>query len=268
MNRSEETTAPSLPNWLEDVLPEPVAPHVLSTVMQDGERVLRVTSPEGETINFKGLKEADEARHSNDWDLAIEDEVYEHFGKDRAHGMLTYELEELGYVGMLMGQSDAKRRASLERDYADFLEAKQLYDSDPENLVKAWRFIDCHPAFWTAYNLDKHPWHWETYGYGSKIRQEVYASSKDGLPVVSLEAGGHVPHAATPNTTAYSEHYGDWRLEVRARSFEEAIIELAFRTSKAFDAQGNSLGEEDFPYATPEWIKDLRVSLSEEDLKR
>lgn len=265
MDRTAEAPVPSLPDWLESLLPEQIQPHVLSTVEENGERILRVTSPAGEFTDFRKLAEVDQARHTGGWDLIIEDDVYEHFSEGRRHGMLTYPSEQDGYVGMLMARSDGKRRASLERAYSEFLEAKQLYDCDPKDFVKAWRFIDCHPAFWTAYDLEKHPWYWETQGYGSKLRQEVYASSKDRLPVVSLEAGGHVPHATSPSGKAYSEHYGDWRLEVRARSFEEAILELAFRVSKAFDAQGNSLDEDSFPYEAPEWINKLRERISDQD---
>lgn len=264
MDRAEEITAPSLPNWLEELLPEPTAPHVLSTLEENGELILRVTSPDGETTGFQKISEVDNARHKGGWDLTIEDDVYERFGKGRDYGMLSYELEDSRYVGMLMAHSDGKRRATLERAYADFLEDKQLYDWAPRDFVKAWRFIDSHPAFWTAHDLDEHPWYWETEGYGSKIRQYIYAS-KDGGPVVQLEAGGHVPHATHPEGKRYSEHYGDWRLEVRARSFEDAILELAFRVSRAFDAQGNSLDESEFPYDAPEWIKELRERISEDD---
>lgn len=268
MDRANEITAPSLPNWLEAVLPEPTAPHVLSTLEENGQRILRITSPDGETTDFQKISEVDNARHTGGWDLTIEADVYDHFSSGRAHGMLSYPSEREGYVGMLLAYSDEKRRENLERAYADFLEAKQLYEWDPKDFVKAWRFIDSHPAFWTAYDIDEHPWHWETEGYGSKLRQYVYSSQKDGLPVVNLEAGGHVPHSTSPRGKAYSEHYGDWRLEVRARSFEEAILELAFRVSKAFDDQGNSLDEEEFPYEAPEWIKELSERIDEEELKR
>lgn len=268
MDRTAEATAPSLPDWLESLLPEQIQPHVLSTVEEDGKRILRVTAPDGEFTDFQKLAEVDRARHSGGWDLTIEDDVYEHFSEGRRHGMLTYPSERDGYVGMLMAHSDGKRRASLERAYAEFLEAKQLYEWDPKDFVKAWQFIDSHPAFWTAYDLEEHPWYWETQGYCSKLRQYVSASSRDGLPVVSLEAGGHVPEATSPKGKAYSEHYGDWRLEVRARSFEEAILELAFRVSRAFDAQGNSLSEDEFPYEAPEWINELRERIADGDSER
>ena len=268
MDRTAEATGPSLPDWLESLLPEQIQPHVLSTVEADGERLLRVIAPDGEFTDFQKLAEVDRARHSGGWDLTIEDDVYEHFSEGRRHGMLTYPSERDGYVGMLMAYSDGKRRASLERAYAEFLEAKQLYEWDPKDFVKAWQFIDSHPAFWTAYDLDEHPWYWETQGYCSKLRQHVSTSSRDGLPVVSLEAGGHVPEATSSKGKAYSEHYGDWRLEVRARSFEEAILELAFRVSRAFDAQGNSLSEDEFPYEAPEWINELRERIADGDSER
>ena len=35
-----------LPDWLEAILPELKPPHVLSTIEIDGQRILRVTSPD------------------------------------------------------------------------------------------------------------------------------------------------------------------------------------------------------------------------------
>ena len=253
-----------LPNWLEELLPEPTPPHVLTTELQGENRVLRVTAPTGESQTFSTVRDVDKARHGEGWDLAIDDDVYAHFGQGRSARRLTYEADREGYVGMLMAYSDRKRRASLERAYTGHLTGRSQYGTDRPDFVAAWNFIDGHPAFWTAYDLNEHPWHWETEGYGSKLRQHVHRNS-EGQTVVQIEAGGHVPFATGPKSKPYSEHYGDWRLEVRAESFEDAILDLAFRVSRAFDIQGNSLEEEDFPYGAPLWVRELRERVSEED---
>lgn len=255
---------PTLPLWLEEVLPEPTEPHRLSTLVEDGVRILRLTSPAGEVADFCSVREVDESKRVNSLDLSIEKEVYEIFGDGLRRFGLRYEVDNPNHVGMLLAYSDAKRRGSLERAYADSLEAQQLYAWDPQDFARSWRFIDSHPAFWTAQDLDSHPWYWETEGYCSKLRQYVSANEAGGY-LVQLEAGGHVEYAASPGSTAYREHYSDWRLEVRRESFEAAIIELAFRVFHSFDSEGNSRDEDSFPYELPGWMKDLREQISEED---
>lgn len=252
-----------LPEWLEELLPAHRTPQRLSTAVVDGNRVLRLLDPDGSFADFSTVREASEANSKSGYDIIIDDEVFEHFSERRSRRHLSYPLEK-GYVGMLFSYTDEDRRRSLERAYAASLENQALYAEDPQDFRKAWYFIESHPAFWTCQDVNEHPWHWETQGYCSKLRQHLYFKEGEGS-WIGLEGGGHVDKAHDSVTVPYRDHYGDWRVQAAGKTFEEAIIKLAFKVSKAFDSEGNSLREEDFPMEPPEWVKELRESLAEID---
>ena len=269
-NSAEEVTDElpiELPRWLEDLLPEQRVPQRLSTVISEGgSRVLRLTDPNGSDYSdFDSIAEVAEANRTADQDLTIDDEVYEHFS-ERGH-LLSYPYPngKSGYVGILFSHTDQRRRESLESSYRTSLENQSAYEGDPTSFILAYRFIDSHPAFWTSFDVEKHPWHWETQGYCSKIRQSVW-SKDDGGYRISLEGGGHVEISTGPGSKPYTEHYGDWRLEATADSFEEAIVGFAARLILAFDSEGNSLSEDGFPYPVPEWVQELKIRTSDEEL--
>lgn len=255
MNSSTATA--DLPDWLKEILPEHSVPGVLSAPLVDGVRVLRHTDPQGKTSDYGSVKDfADDLPRSHRQDLLIEDEVYEHFSGGKR--FLRYPADRDGYVGAVMASHDGQRQRGLERAYTDSKESIARYRFDPESFFNSWQFIDRHPAFWTSFDFGKHPWHWETEGYCSKLRQ--FVAIKDGELKIYLEAGGHVELDLQDNGKPFSEHYMDWRLHADGANFEEAIIDLARRVSWAFSDQGDSLPEEDFPEEPPRWIRELRES--------
>jgi len=251
-----EAESLALPRWLEDLLPPEREPLVLSAERRKSGPVLILTTPLGAKSIFYTVEELVASEELDDFDLRIDSSALEIFGDGKSH--LEYDPGHKGYHGFLMDHTDAKRRRSLERGYRAFLEALVRYEDNQEDFYAAWTFVDYHPAFWTAHELEAYPWHWETSGYCSKIRQHV-SSGRRGV-IVSLSGGGHVERETAPNRPAYSEHYGDWRLEAEGETFEQAIVDFAHRTWLSFDSEGNSLGEDSFPYEAPEWIRDLRES--------
>ena len=265
-NRAEEVTDElpiELPRWLEDLLPEPRVPQRLSTLISEGvSRILRLTDPNGSDYSdFESIAEVAEANRTSGHDLAIDEDVYEYFAEKRT---LTYTFPgKSGFVGIIFPHTDQRRRESLESSYLTSLENQRSYEDNPDSFLLAYRFIDTHPAFWTAFDVDEHPWHWETQGYCSKLRQFVWSKDNGGYSL-SLEGGSHVETVTSPGSKPYTEHYGDWRLESTADSFEEAIVDFAARLILAFDSEGNSLSEDSFPYPVPEWIEDLRRIDAEE----
>lgn len=257
----EQDVPVQLPGWLQEVLPAPRQPHRLTAPLEDGKRVLRMTAPDGTFKDFADLPSLGEDKRTNRIDLSAEDDgVYEHFSRGERY--LSYPIEG-GYFGMILLHTDDDRRQSLERSYREALEAQKGYLENPKSFLHAWRFIDRHPAFWTASNLEDHPWYWETEGYCSKLRQWIF-EAEDGSYTIQLEGGGHIERSTGPGYLPYSEHYGDWRVSSTGESFEAAIIELAYRVSKSFDGEGNSLPKESFPYEEPQWIKDLSDRLEED----
>lgn len=264
MDNSAEEVAPEfslkLPRWLEDLLPEQIEPQTLSTLVVGGKRKLRLTQPDGSHQDFDSLRDADSAQHSSGLDLSIEQAVYDHFSDGI---LLGYPSETPGSITILISYTDERRRKALESAYHHFLEVWEAYSKDPSDFLGAYRFIDSHPAFWTAFDLEQHPWHWETQGYCSKLRQFVW-EAKDGGYRIGLEGGGHVEIATDISARPYSEHYGDWRLESKGSSFEEAILDFAARLILSYDSEGNSLSESGFPYPVPEWVEDLKRIDAEE----
>ena len=63
------------------------------------------------------------------------------------------------------------------------------------------------------------------------------------------------------------EHYGDWRLELEASSFEEAILALAHRVSICFKPDGTDRegATEILEDHKPEWIIELEERMKDEN---
>lgn len=244
-----------LPNWLKDLLPEPVQPHVIKAKKQGSEVEIQLESPDGSYTTYSDFGDLSKAKAKNGVDVLFDESMKTEFKDNFIGDMLLFPLSN-GNSGAILAYSDENRQASLENAYQLFLKAEREYRNDPRNFVKAWNFIDTHPAFWTCSNLKANPWQWQTEGYCSKLIQ--YVSNENGKPVISLSGGGHVPVATHGTQEPYTEHYGDWRLEVYSETFETAIIELAFRVSKSFTNEGESLSEEHFPQEPPAWVTELR----------
>ena len=255
----------ALPGWLEALLPEEKKPLILRAEQPERNNfipTLALESPGGgSTRYFYTVEDLVESKRLDDHDLLIDSSALELFGGGKDY--LEYDPGKKGYHGVLLSYTDAKRRKALEQSYGYFLKTLGRYEENSEDFYAAWSFVDSHPAFWTAHELKKHPWHWETSGYCSKIHQHV-SKGKHGV-TVSLSGGGHVDHETAPDRGAYSEHYGDWRLEAHGGTFEEAMVDFAHRVWLSFDSEGNSLSEESFPYEVPEWIRDLRSAHDDED---
>jgi len=255
----------ALPDWLEALLPEERKPLVLRAERAERNNfipALALDSPGGgSTRYFFTVEDLVESKRLDDHDLLIDSTALELFGDGKSY--IEYDPGKKGYHGFLMSYTDAKRRQSLEQSYRHFLEALSRYEENQEDFYGAWNFVDSHPAFWTAHELENYPWHWETSGYCSKIHQHV-ALGQRGL-TFSLSGGGHTERETAHNRPAYSEHYGDWRLEAQGGTFEEAMVDFAHRVWLSFDSEGNSLSEESFPYEVPEWIRDLRAVHDDED---
>lgn len=254
---------PSLPAWLYELLPSDRP--IQNLLVTDDQ--ISITFPDGARESFDSLREADGRLCSTEFDTTITDkrsEPDELLGR----GSVTYSTEN-GYTGVIFAYTDADRRASLQDDYKDSRKAIEAYLADPQDFAKAWTMIDQHPAFWTFMTGPKSPWYWNTSGYCSKIRQSVY-TDKSGNPYIVLEAGGHVPTRQNFDTgeddVNYTEHYGDWRLELSAPTFEEAIKKLAGRIAICFNPDGTDRegAYEILEDSKPEWIRDLEGQIADE----
>lgn len=243
----------TLPDWLNELLP-PDRPLQVLRVTDDE---ITVTLPDGSRNSYSSLREANAALLGSHFDTQVVDERAEADGVF-GRSSVCFPAEK-GYVGMIFTHTDADRRKSLERDYEQSQRAIRRYKADPQDFVSAWTMLDRHPAFWTfGIGYDEDPWYWNTAGYCSKLRQYVYADRQRGT-IVRLEAGSHVP--------TYMEHYGDWRLELEASSFEEAILALAHRVSICFKPDGTDRegATEILEDHKPEWIIELEERMKDEN---
>lgn len=251
MSKNKEKL-PELPRWLQELLPEPSAPQRLS-VTADGD--LELTQPDGASAVFKGLREAYEASREAGVDLEISDEVYENFGdKDRKPFLDFPDEKNPNLHVMVFGYTDRDRIDSLKRGYKKFRKAAKRYLKEPQDFSNAWNFLDSHPAFWTAPNLEENPFYWVQEFHMSHMRVGVWRDKKG--TTVALETGSHVP-------PLYKEHYGDWRLEVVANSYEDAVIELARRVHLTHNLEGEDIEDSDRHFIKPEWVEELEETIAE-----
>lgn len=247
-----------LPAWLNDILPENTEPALVTA--EDGKFVISL----GETREeFTDFREAVAALDANYGDYKLDATVVEATKEINVFDKFGIGLEEEdGMVRLVIGMNDEKRRKILSEGYSDFLEAAQNYEEDP-NFVTAWNFIDRHPAFWTAHDIDAFPFSWNQSGHMSHVRIDVY-NDDDGAPRVLIETGGHVEKADSANK-AYSMHYGDWRLDVVGETYEDAVLQLAKRVALAFNPDGSDREDTKdlFEKIKPEWVRDLEERIDE-----
>lgn len=250
MTRANKEQLPQLPQWLQELLPEPATPQLLS-VTKDAR--LELIQPDGSSRVFDSLEEAYRASREIDLDLKVAETVAKREGKEDSF-LLRFVSDIDGYSTLVLSYTDQDRLNALKRGYADFLENAQNYAAAPENFVNAWRFIDTHPAFWTAYDLKNKPLYWVQEGHTNRLRLSVYR--QDSVALVELETGSHV-------APEYTEHYGDWRLEVAAESYELAIIELARRVALVHNLDGTDVENSEELFEKPNWVKELEERLEE-----
>lgn len=250
MSRIEGENLPDLPQWLNELLPEASTPQLLAVT---ADNKLELIQPDGSAQVFETLEEAYNASRENDLDLNIAPEVAEHEGEEDAF-FLTFPSEDKRFQTLVMGYTDQDRIDNLKRSYEDFLERAEAYAKDPEDFVKAWAFVDTHPAFWTAPDLENKPFFWVQDGHSSHLRLSVHRH--EGKVAVELETGSHVP-------PEYNSHYGDWRLEVFADTYELAVIELAKRVALSHNLDGTDAEGADEIFEKPDWVKELEERLEE-----
>ena len=237
----------ALPTWLEAELPPLKEPSILTV---EGDELI-VTAPDGTRTVHSDLRAVQQAKGADD--LKIMPEVYAKFGEEGLDDFALFFPVSKNFSGMLMSYTDEDRRASLERDFAYSLECAEAYAADPEDFLKAYNFIDHHPAFWLRHS----DWHWSTASHCERLSH--YVTKADGELVIGFETGSHVP--GDEHTEGFTTHYHDYRLDVYADSFEHAYIKLAAAVAKFFAPDGSEY--EDVEHEVPEWIRTVQERAAE-----
>lgn len=223
-----------IPTWLSDALPAMQPNGVVSYA--DGTFIY--TSSKGEVSTFDSLIAAENFGRSKPDEGFIFDESLNTLGYTKfwKQSFLVPD-EKPGLSTYVSSKNDEYTLEHLEEDFCDFLAvtAKE-YANDPEDFMKAFLFVDKHPAFWVR--TKKAPAtlredFWVTEGYcNNGLYANPYVSEKKGF-VFYLEGGGHVPEY-------YTEHYGDDSLTVYSSSYEQSMIKFAKALRKNYNLDGST----------------------------
>lgn len=117
---------------------------------------------------------------------------------------------------------------SLETAYAHSWIMAKEYHEDPHSFIKAFRYINTHPAFWWRESDDADSV-WLTSNYQDRIWCETVGGSHDYQ--WALEAGRNI-------APSYTSHYHDLRLDVYGVPVEFAYLKLAAIVDQVFDDDG------------------------------
>lgn len=239
-NYKEEVKDVVLPKWLTDEFPEtPPVIHLYWSAKKDTFRFSHVDYSYEEAIEFKTIAEAyDYARTlKNQYDVRLDSSVDGHGGR----------LISLGFVCKSDGEGSSRLLSNLtsgdiedivKHDYLEWLtEISVEYHNDPDNFLKAHKFLTHHPLFWVKGTKEK-SFQWATDIGLDKMSINVWANEETGKPVIFLEHGQH-------HEDGYTHYYHDPRIFVREETYEKAIIAMAKKVNAVFDLDGYERTEED-----------------------
>lgn len=207
-----------LPQWLLDALP----PHLPFTVISYADGQFHV-SHDGAV--FGDIVEAYDH-------ISAEREAYQIHLDPSVHGKGGC-LTEIGFIEtsdnhdgsdtlrVLPTMSSQEIVEDLRDDYAVFItELTPAYKENPNDFLKAHRWLSYHPAFWVKGRKEK-DFFWDTTNglLGMKVR--VTQSVSTGAPLVELLHGRH------EEKEGYTTYSSDPRINAHGSTYEEAIIEMA-----------------------------------------
>ena len=127
--------------------------------------------------------------------------------------------------------TDQQREQILRYQYQMFLELASEWEKDPTDFLKAYGFIDQHPAFWTR-DKNQSTWRWNQNGYARQVELFPVPSHNNPPHMWAVEAGEHI-------APEYTNHYYNPQLNAYGRTVEEAYITLAALVHKFFHFDGS-----------------------------
>lgn len=137
--------------------------------------------------------------------------------------------------------------------YYSFLRTAKAYLEEPSDFLRAYYFLNGHPAFWTRPNPEKFPFEWST-STGNSLISMYPSSDQEGNVVISLEHGASYPPER-------KTRYHDTRLDTFAPTYEEAIVALAEKTHRYFHLDGAK--REGIEYIPQAWEVEVAKRLDE-----
>lgn len=221
-----------LPQWLTDEFPRHL-PHATISLRTDGFYA-------NEDGPYETVIEAYEYVSSmkDRYQVVFDASVNGHGGKLSSNGFFCAPDEDKGNVRLLVSVTTEDLENMMKHDYLEWLTVVSIeYNMDPEDFVKAHKFLSHHPMFWVKGTKEK-SFHWATDLGLDKMSINVWASEKTGKPVVFLEHGMH-------HEKGYTHYYHDDRIFVREETYEKAVIAMAKKVNAVFDLDGNERATEE-----------------------
>lgn len=242
-----------LPEWFLKELPEIEEPATL--LYRDGKYV--AVAPGGEEKFFETLDESYNYINGQ-WNLEVEfdkslPEVEDDEFRSEDLNFVFGKSDEKGSRQLFASNPDARKLASFEETYNEFLKVAEKLGNNPGDFATAYNFVDAHPAFWNRPSKEN-PWTWMTVGHCSAHNGRLSLDpffEEDGSYIWKIETGSHVDDD-------YSGRYYDYRLDSYGKTVEEAYINLAQLIDKFYNNDGTE--KEEVPHIKPKWIIDLEKS--------
>lgn len=149
------------------------------------------------------------------------------------------------------------------------------YEANPNDIFTAWGYLDKHPAFYTFWGSDvleegpHEKWLTDTGGARRCLEMEVvnwtFVRTPGGEPEpgpwVLIEAG----KAPWPGDEEFRkvDRYHDYRLHVCERTFEEAVVRMAYNIHEAY-GNDRRVCDAKFDIGTYAFLKEARDKENDE----
>jgi hypothetical protein len=237
---------------------EPVKPTVLICFSVDS-RMFYAKDQVGEYETLAEIYDAVDRRDVQvkfDESVRLSGEVEDFMGDDLS--MIGVRSERKGFRRILIGRGQEGQDTLDYSHYYHFLLQAKQWLADQDDFVKAYSFIQMHPAFWYRPIPERSPYHWATDNGHESVWVCVTRNDKNE-PVVMLEHGSSVE-------PEHTMHYHDFRLDVWAPTFEEAYIDLAKKTHKFFSLDGEERPDVEYKKTKLELELEERLEEAKKDL--
>lgn len=141
---------------------------------------------------------------------------------------------------MLISHTDDDVLRMAKHDYGSFLNLNDKYQANPSDWFTAFYWLNSHPAF---YHRPTYSNRWIQDDGLDGCRVEPWKDD-NGEIFVTIE------HGAWGDEHRVGRRYHDYRLDVYAKTHEEAYVELASKVNMHFNIEGTDRGikEEPPPY--------------------
>lgn len=218
-----------LPQWVKDHLPKKKK----SSILSYEENKWKITHVNNEVDYYDDLKDAYDNHCALGKGILFDESVK---NSSKYNVFLSFE-DENNVKTLFLEQCDDSRELKLNHGYRDFLSFTEMYILTHMNdFYYAWNFLNTHPAFWRAVDLNKNPWAWEQDNYMEKITYSVFKTEIN--QTMFYMTAGAINRSEDYTGKLFNSYNGDSRLEVESSTFENAVIEIAKKVFQIFDLEG------------------------------